>query len=317
MSRLLLRLLPKGAPNSTMIGSHGQLPHGTESTRFLSIVTLESLPLGGRSRRDFITLLGGACVAARGAGAAGGFDSSPHWFSLTWWPAHDGGAGSAGGISSGIEGIRLDRRAEHQRRVPFCRGQRGRASGDRGRVGSIAARCHRGRRHGGNPGGENCHANHPNRHGDELRSGWNWLGREPQSAWRQRNWREPPDGGTERQAPPTPDRDCFRTRTGGGFVESVKSEYRPNCGANESGSAIAWRRASCRGGASTGQVRKRIHRDHLSARWRFDWLSGPLALWSTLPHRDIHNRVPPAGAFSGEGGRRGRRSHRLWPEYSR
>ena len=32
-------------------------------------------------------------MAARGAGAAAGFDSSPHWFSLTWWPAHDGGSG--------------------------------------------------------------------------------------------------------------------------------------------------------------------------------------------------------------------------------
>jgi putative ABC transport system substrate-binding protein len=49
----------------------------------------------------------------------------------------------------------------------------------------------------------------------------------------------------------------------------------------------------------------------------FDCLAGPLALWSTPPHRDIRNRVPPAGAFSGERGRRDRRSDRLWPEYSR
>src|SRR5262249_54283652 len=53
-----------------------------------------------------------------------------------------------------------------------------------------------------------------------------------------------------------------------------------------------------------------------SARWRFDVLARPLTLWSTLAHRDIHSRIAPAGAFSGEGGRRGRRSHRLWPEYS-
>jgi hypothetical protein len=33
---------------------------------------------------------------------------------------------------------------QHQLRVPFCRGQRGHASGDRRRVGSIAAGCHRG-----------------------------------------------------------------------------------------------------------------------------------------------------------------------------
>jgi putative tryptophan/tyrosine transport system substrate-binding protein len=42
-------------------------------------------------------------LAARCARAAGDFDSSPHWFSLTWWPPHDGGAGSAGGISSGLK----------------------------------------------------------------------------------------------------------------------------------------------------------------------------------------------------------------------
>ena len=28
-------------------------------------------------------------------------------------------------------------------------------------------RCHRGGKHGGNPGGKNCYANRPNRHGDE------------------------------------------------------------------------------------------------------------------------------------------------------
>ena len=72
-------------------------------------------------RRELLAALGGAAAAwPLGARAAAGFDSSPHWFSLTWWPAYDGGSGSAGGISSGIEGIRLDRGAEHQRRVPFC-----------------------------------------------------------------------------------------------------------------------------------------------------------------------------------------------------
>src|SRR5262249_13611659 len=105
---------------------------------------------------------------------------------------------------------------------------------------SIPAGCHRGRRHGGNSSCENRYANHPDRHGDELRSGWNWFGREPQSAWRQRNRAESPDGGTERQAATTPDRNCCWTRTGSRFVESVKSEYRPDCGANENGSASAW-----------------------------------------------------------------------------
>ena len=52
------------------------------------------------------------------------------------------------------------------------------------------------------------------------------------------------------------------------------------------------------------------------ARWRFDRLAGPRALWSTPPHRDIRDGVQPAGAVFGEGGRRGRRSHRLWPEHS-
>jgi putative ABC transport system substrate-binding protein len=52
------------------------------------------------------------------------------------------------------------------------------------------------------------------------------------------------------------------------------------------------------------------------ARWRFDRLAGRYALRSTPPYRDIHSRGPPAGALSGEGGRGGRRSHRLWPKYS-
>ena len=47
---------------------------------------------------------------------------SPDWPSVAWQRAHDGSARSAGGISPGIEGIRLGRRAEHHRRVPFCRG---------------------------------------------------------------------------------------------------------------------------------------------------------------------------------------------------
>src|SRR5262249_35146469 len=89
-------------------------------------------------------------------------------------------------------------------------------------------RCHRGGKHGGNPGGKNCYANRPNRHGDERRSGWNWLGREPQPARRGHNRIESPDSRTEGQAAPTPDPDWSRAPHGGGFCESVKSGASPN-----------------------------------------------------------------------------------------
>jgi ABC transporter substrate binding protein len=64
-------------------------------------------------------------------------------------------------------------------------------------------------------------------------------------------------------------------------------------------------------------IRECIRCGHEGPRWRFDRLAGSCALWSTPPRGDIHDRVPPAGDLPREGGRSGRRSHRLWPEHSR
>src|SRR5258707_7928352 len=102
------------------------------------------------------------------------------------------------------------------------------------------AGCHRGGRHGCNLGCKKCDENRPHCNGDELRSSWNWLGCEPKPARREYNRVEYPDSRTERQAAPTLDRDCSRARTGGGFVEFLKSKHPPCAGANESGGAIAW-----------------------------------------------------------------------------
>jgi tripartite tricarboxylate transporter family receptor len=49
----------------------------------------------------------------------------------------------------------------------LCRGQRGPVRGDRRGADPIAIGGNRRGRHGGNPGRQKCHANHPDRDGDE------------------------------------------------------------------------------------------------------------------------------------------------------
>ena len=120
-------------------------------------------------RRAFITLLGGAAAAWPLAARAQHAASTVRRLGLLL-PGNARTTAVRGQLEAFRQGLKEYGWVEGQNIIVeyrFAEGERGRASGDRCRAGSIAVGCHRGGEHAGNPGGKNCYANRPNRHGDE------------------------------------------------------------------------------------------------------------------------------------------------------
>ena len=143
--------------------------------------------MAGMKRRDFIALCGGAAISWPLAARA-------------QQPARARSIGFVlpGGSRTTVVRAELEAFRQGLKEYGWIEGQNISiqyrfAEGKEDALAEIAAEmvrlqpgCHRGRRHSGNPSGKSCHADYPNRHGDEHRSGWKRLGREPSSAWRQR-----------------------------------------------------------------------------------------------------------------------------------